>query len=362
MSSKIRFALIGCGAVASAHAKAISSLPEAELVAVAGRSSDRLRAFAETWGGLDAYLDYEELLRREDIDAVGICTPSGLHGDIALRVAEAGKHALVEKPIDIRLDKADAMIGAFRSRGLKLGIISQHRFDPDVVRLKELLEVGALGRPVLASASVHWYRNQAYYDSSDWRGTRAGDGGGVLINQSIHTVDLLQHLMGTVAEVTAHAATMTHRMETEDTATAVLRFASGALGTFSCTTSAYPGYASRIEIVGSAGSAVLEGEALTQLYLNKGDGTGEVNEADAHRAASDGTRAGGDPAAGMGKDAFIAQYADFASAILEDREPSVNGEAGRSALAFVLAAYRSSAAGGGKVTVSDLSMDQDTAT
>ncbi|MFC4304363.1 Gfo/Idh/MocA family protein [Cohnella boryungensis] len=353
MASKIRFALIGCGAVASAHAKAISALPQAELVAVAGKSAERLTAFARAWG-LDAYSDYAEMLQRTDIDAVSICTPSGQHGEIAIRVAEAGKHALVEKPIEVLLAKAEEMIGAFRSRRLKLGVISQHRFDPDVVRLKGMLEAGVLGRPVLASASVHWYRNQAYYDSGQWRGTWAGDGGGVLINQGIHTVDLLQHLMGPVEEITAHAATMTHRMETEDTATAVLKFAGGALGTFSCTTSAYPGYASRLEIIGTAGSAVLEGEALTQLYLNNGDGAAPVNEANSIGASltEKGAVRGGNPAAGMGGDAFTEQYRDFVKAISEDVEPSVNGEAGRSALAFVLAAYRSAAAGC-KVKVSD---------
>jgi predicted dehydrogenase len=355
MASKIRFALIGCGAVASAHAKAIADLPQAELVAVAGKSPERLAAFAETWG-LDGYLDYEDLLRRADIDAVSICTPSGQHGEIAIRAAEAGKHAIVEKPIEVTLAKADEMIAAFRGRHLKLGIISQHRFDPDVRRLKEMLEAGMLGRPVLASASVHWYRNQAYYDSSDWRGTWAGDGGGVLINQSIHTVDLLQHLMGPVREITAHAATMTHeRMETEDTATAVLKFESGALGTFSCTTSAYPGYASRLEIIGSAGSAVIEGESLTQLYVNRGDGTTPVNEADRHRSspAEETSVQGSDPAEGMRENAFTMQYRDFVEAIIDKREPSINGEAGRSALAFVLGAYRSSETGN-TVKVNDM--------
>ncbi|MFC4601839.1 Gfo/Idh/MocA family protein [Cohnella hongkongensis] len=404
MASKIRFGLIGCGAVASAHAAAISSLPNAELVAVAGKSQERLASFAEAWG-LEGHADFRQLLHRDDIDAVGICTPSGSHGDIAILAAEAGKHAIVEKPIEIALAKADETLAAFRSRGLRLGVISQHRFDPDVVRLKALLDAGGLGRPVLASACVHWYRDQAYYDSGGWRGTWAGDGGGVLINQGIHTVDLLLHLLGPVAEVAGHAATMTHeRMETEDTAVALLRFACGALGTLSCTTSAYPGFPARIEIIGSAGSALLEGEALTKLYRNKGDGSPGVNEAEDRQGQGVGANeaedrqgqgvgvneaeerkgqgagvseaedrkgqgvgvneaeerkgqgvgvneaedrkrqgvGGGGSALRAGRQAFVRQYADFIDAIVGQREPAVTGEAGREALALVLDVYRSS--------------------
>jgi len=337
MASKIRFGLIGCGAAAASHAKAILSLPQAELVAVAGQSPERLAAFAETWG-LEGYADYERLLLRGDLDAVGICTPSGSHGEISIRAAEAGKHVIVEKPIEVTLPKADEMISAFRSRGLRLGVISQHRFDPDVARLKALLESGELGRPVLASACVHWYRDQAYYDSGGWRGTWAGEGGGVLINQGIHTVDLLLHLLGPVAEVIGHTATMTHeRMETEDTAAALLKFENGALGTMSCTTSAFPGSAARLEIIGSRGSALLEGETLTRLYLNKGDGSPAVN------AAEEQGRAGGDSAASANQEAFVRQYADFVEAIAEQRQPAISGEAAREALAFVLEVYRSSA-------------------
>ena len=345
MASKIRFGLIGCGAVASTHASAIASLPNAELAAVAGKSPERLASFAEAWG-LEGYADFRELLQRDDIDAVGICTPSGSHGDIAVLAAEAGKHAIVEKPIEITLAKANETIAAFRSRGLKLGVISQHRFDPDVIRLKTLLEAGGLGLPVLVSACVHWYRDQAYYDSGGWRGTWAGDGGGVLINQGIHTVDLLLHLMGPVAEVAGHAATMTHeRMETEDTAAALLKFAGGAMGTLSCTTSAYPGSPARIEIIGSAGSALLEGESLTRLYVNKGDGSPGVNAAEERQ---DQGAAGDDSAVPAARQAFVRQYADFVAAIVGNREPAVTGEAGREALALVLDVYRSSREAGGR--------------
>ncbi len=341
MVSPIRFGLIGCGAVASTHARAIASLPNAELVAVVGQSPQRLASFAEAWG-LDGYTDLELLLHRKDIDAVAICTPSGSHGDIAIRAAEAGKHAIIEKPIDISLSKADGTIAAFRSRDLRLGVISQHRFDPDVVRLKALLEAGVLGRPVLVSACVHWYRDQAYYDSGGWRGTWAGDGGGVLINQGIHTVDLLLHLLGPVAEVAGHTATMTHeRMETEDTAVALLKFANGALGTLSCTTSAYPGSAVRIEVIGSKGSALLEGESLTRLDLNKDNGSPGVRKAE-ELELDKRDLIGGESVVPSHQEAFIRQYEDFVDAIIRSREPVVAGEAGREALALVLDVYRSS--------------------
>ncbi|WP_391572910.1 Gfo/Idh/MocA family protein [Cohnella sp.] len=218
--------------------------------------------------------------------------------------------------------------------------MSQRRFDLGVVRLKALLEAGELGRPVLASACVHWYRDQAYYDSGGWRGTWSGDGGGVLINQGIHTVDLLLHLLGPVAEVAGHTATMTHeRMETEDTAVALLKFANGAMGTLSCTTSAYPGSPVRIEVIGSKGSALLEGESLTRLDLNNGNGSSGIQKTEELDKQG---LIGGESAIPSNQEAFVRQYEDFVDAIIRRREPTVAGEAGREALALVLEVYRSS--------------------
>src|SRR6266478_4831375 len=270
MTDKLRFALIGCGVIGPTHAEAINSLPDAELVAVADIVPARAQKLADEYG-VNAYTDIQEMLAREQLDVVNICVPSGLHGEIACQAMRAGKHVIIEKPMEIRLETIDEMLRVQREANVKLAVISQHRFDPASMHVHQLLEEQAFGRLVLGNTLVPWWRSQAYYDSGAWRGTWALDGGGVLLNQAIHSIDLLQWFMGPVKSIYAYTDTLVHSVETEDVAVAVLRFTNGALGTIVATTGAYPGVSTRIEIFGDKGSAIIEDDRLSYLHLARED-------------------------------------------------------------------------------------------
>lgn len=350
MSRNIGFALIGCGVISTRHAEEIATIEGAELVAVADVDRDKAKALSARFS-VDWYVDYQEMLKRDDVDVVNILTPSGMHAEMASDAARAGKHVVVEKPMDIHLHKAKAMVQACRDAGVKLSIISQHLFDRSTIRVKEEIEQGSLGNMVLGQAAIHWYRSQEYYDSGDWRGTWALDGGGVLMNQGIHTIDILQHLMGSVESVYAHTATLAHeRIEVEDVAVATLKFQNGALGTIVGTTSAYPGFSARLELFGTNGSAIINNDILTHLYIRKegeqgamyGRGPAE-NLADIS-SASESAGASSEPAAISGFSHRI-QILDMINAIHEDREPFINGEKGLKPLEIVLAIYKSAETG-----------------
>src|SRR5579885_1886337 len=268
MTEKLRFAIVGCGVIGPLHAQALASLPDAELVAVADHTTERAQRLAAQYGAR-AYTDMDEMLASEQLDVVTICTPSGLHGEHACRAMRAGRHVIVEKPREIRQEAIDEMLRVQQEQGVKLAVISQHRFDPAVRQVRGLIDDGAFGRLVLGHAQIPWWRSQAYYDSGDWRGTWRLDGGGILMNQSIHQIDLLQWMMGPVKSIAAYTDTLVHRMETEDVAVAVLRFANGALGTISGTTGAYPGTSARVEIYGDKGSALIENDKLVYLRVAK---------------------------------------------------------------------------------------------
>ncbi|KAA3659905.1 MAG: gfo/Idh/MocA family oxidoreductase, partial [Calditrichaeota bacterium] len=228
-NDKIRFAIVGMGAIADFHAKSILGLERARLVAVCSRSEEKARAAAKKYGA-DWTTDLEKMLRRDDIDVVNICTASGMHLEPALAAARAGKHVIVEKPLDVTMERVDEMITACENTGVKLACIFQNRFNPDFIKLKKAVDDGKLGKPVAGSAYIKWFRPQSYYDANDWRGTLRGDGGAALINQSIHTIDLLQCVMGPVRSVFGKTAVRTHDIEGEDLGLAILQFASGALG------------------------------------------------------------------------------------------------------------------------------------
>ncbi|WP_300608622.1 Gfo/Idh/MocA family oxidoreductase, partial [Trebonia sp.] len=227
------FGIIGTGTIAAIHADAIAMLPGTRLSAVTDVADGVARTFAAA-RGCAAEPSLDALLSRRDVDVVCVCVPSGLHAQVGVRAAKAGKHLVVEKPVDVSLDAADRLLAAAREAGVALTVMSQHRFDPGVAELKRLIDDGALGTLVFGEASTKWYRTQAYYDSARWRGTRAMDGGS-LLNQGIHYVDLLRWCMGPPAEVTAACTTQAHRIEVEDTALAIVRFASGAVGTITAT-------------------------------------------------------------------------------------------------------------------------------
>lgn len=338
--SKIRFALVGTGSIVPIHAEAITSLPDAALVAVFGRSAAKVQEFASKYN-CDWYTDYQEMLKRTDIDAVSICTPSGLHAKLGMEAALAGKHVVIEKPIDVSLEKADALIKTCQTQGVKLGIIFQRRYSDGVITLKNLLDQGKLGKLIFGGCYIKLYRSQEYYDSGAWRGTWEMDGGGVLINQGIHYIDMLQFLAGSVAEVTGSCGTFGHTgLEVEDTATAAVKFQSGALGVIEGTTCAYPGLVSRIDIYGTEGSAVIENEVLTSVQLKSGY---------EYKGGSS-TENVGVSSPAISFECHRRQFQEIVTALNNDKEQPINGLEGRKALEVILAIYKS-AFTGNKVTL-----------
>jgi predicted dehydrogenase len=335
--------IAGCGVIAPTHAAAVAALPNARLVAVTDVVPEKAKALAsEHAAAWDADLD--ALLARPDVDVVSICVPSGLHADIGVRAAQAGKHLVVEKPIDVTVAAADRLLAAAASAGVRLTVISQHRFDAGLRRLRELVDQGRLGRLVLGDAVVKWYRSQGYYDSGDWRGTRALDGGGALMNQGVHYADLLCWIMGPVDEVTALCATQAHAIEVEDVAIALLRFRSGAVGMLQATTAAYPGFPERLEVSGTGGSVIVEAGDIRAEEL--ADEKGEVGAygAESRPAEPAGGTAAADPAA-LATTAHRAQLADFLAALDSGGQPLVTGEQARAAVAVIRAVYDSAQSG-----------------
>jgi len=329
-SDVVKFGIIGCGGIGGHHAKTIAALPGAKLVAVCDIRPERAKALAEKHG-CDGYGDYAAMLARDDVQVVNVCTPSGLHADNALAAAEAGKHVITEKPIDVSLEKVDRLIDRCEKKGVKLACIFQHRFDPDARRVKRAIEEGKFGQLLFGNASVKWYRAQGYYDSDEWRGTWALDGG-VLSNQAIHYLDQIVWFMGDVAEVTfAEIGTKARDMEAEDIGQATVRFSSGAWGSIQASTLTWPGLATRIEVCGTNGSAVLEGD---RLAFFKAEGDEEQVEAQAASSV-----ASADPAIG-GLTGHDAQIADFMAALRENRDPAVTGREGRRSLALLTEIYR----------------------
>jgi UDP-N-acetyl-2-amino-2-deoxyglucuronate dehydrogenase len=358
MNSKptpLRFALVGCGSIASTHAKALASLPnDADLTHCCDTNTALADSFAAQFGLRVA--SFEAILDDPAIDAVTFCTPSGLHALLGVRAFAAGKHVVIEKPMDVTPTACDLLLAAQRASGRKLAIISQHRFDPSARLVQGLMDRGELGRLVLVEARVPWYRTQEYYDSGDWRGTRALDGGGSLMNQGIHTVDLMLWLGGAVKTVYAQMRTAVHeRIEVEDVLAATLTFTNGAVGNLMATTSAYPGFPAYIGLHGTEGSAVIEGDELRTLAI-KGRETVRGQSASVHalQVATGGTRAASaqavseSSAAGYGwawGDAHSAQFADFIRCVRTGGTPLVDGVEGRAAVALIAAVYDSARSG-----------------
>jgi predicted dehydrogenase len=334
---KLHFCLIGVGNIAPLHVMAIQALPETELVAVATRDPVRGKAFAEKYGGT-WYVDYAELLQRPDVDVVAICTPHDLHAPMTMAAAKAGKHVLCEKPMARTTAECEAMIEACHRAGVTLGVIFQSRFEPLAQQLKRLIDEGTLGRILWSSANTIWYRTADYYRSGSWRGTRAHEGGGVLINQAIHAVDLMLWLLGMPDRVTAQTRTLNHTIEVEDGALAILEYADNRLGLIQATTIAYPGYAERLEVYGTRGSAIYhKGEGRLEWHLldPQEDHVLEAKISSGAANPMDITAAG-----------HSAQYQDFAEAIRQQRPPLIDGYEGRHSMQLVEAIYRSAQQGG----------------
>lgn len=337
------FGLIGCGMISKFHARAIGDVRGAKLAACCDRVPQLADGLAAEFG-CRAYHDLDAMLADERVQVVVIGTPSGVHMEPAVKAAKAGKHVIVEKPLEITLKRCDKIIEACRAAKVTLSTIFPSRFHDSVVAIKKAVEAGRFGRLTVGDAYVKWYRTQQYYDSGKWRGTWELDGGGALMNQAVHSVDLLLWLMGPVEEVTAHAATLAHeRIAVEDTVAATLRFKSGALGVIEATTAAYPGYLKRIEIHGSAGSAVMEEEDIVKWdFAKEQKRDAAIREAAAARKSGGGGAS--DPAA-IGHHGHALQFADVLAAIKRGTPPLVDGPQGRQAVETILAIYKAAETG-----------------
>ncbi len=328
------FGIIGLGNIARFHVRALSALPGCKVVAVTSRDAERRSVLAAELGAV-ACADYRELLLVPGLDVVCICTPSGQHLEPALAAARAGKHVVCEKPLEIDVERAERIILACAEAGVQLACIFQNRYSEHYRELRDLVTSGALGRLVLGNAYVKWYRPPEYYASSEWRGTLRGDGGAALINQGIHTLDLLLDVMGKVRSVRGRVATLSHRIEGEDVGAAVLEFESGALGTIEASTSVYPGFPERLEVHGTDGSVVLEGGKIAARRTRAG-------QSSAPRAPS--SSGASDPLA-IDPELHRLQYADIVRAIRAGSAPTLSGAQGLSALRVVRAIYESSTTG-----------------
>jgi UDP-N-acetyl-2-amino-2-deoxyglucuronate dehydrogenase len=361
----VRFAVVGCGVIGRLHAEvlaagedtAVSVLVDVEASA-AGELAQRLDPAPPVTTSLD------EALARDDVDAVAICVPSGAHAQVAVAALESGRHVVVEKPVDVTIAAAApiAAAAAAAPEGTVVTVISQHRFDPASVAVRDAITAGRFGRITSAVATVSWWRSQGYYDSGAWRGTWELDGGGALMNQGVHTVDLLLWFLGTPVEVMALTGLLAHeRVEVEDTVAAVVRFESGALATLHATTAAYPGLSVRLQVLGDAGSAVIDDDRLRYFHskeLASADAAGDAGVSADPGDRSDQTALvlpvdeETDPHGPM----FIGharQYRDIVEAIRTGRRPGVTLDDALLALATVRAVYES-ARTGAPVRVADV--------
>jgi predicted dehydrogenase len=336
----IGFGIIGCGAISPFHAEAITHLSDAKLIAVCDTVEERAKSLAEKFDANFCFTDYYKLLETSDINIVNLCLPPSLNEKITLAAAEAGKHVIVEKPMAINLKQADKMITACRNAKVKLGVILPCRFDDDTQRAKRLIEEGKLGKLFLGNAFTNWYRTKEYFETAAWRKTWEGQGGGALMNQAIHAIDLLQWFMGPVKSIYGLIDTAVHSIDVEDLSVAILRFKNNAVGVIEGSTAAYPGFPRKVEVCGEKGTVIIKVQgielvaiigadmeihgAFEQDYINKRDmdaSSGPVHLTyEFHRR----------------------QLEDFISAVRENREPSVNGEEGRKSLEIIRAIYRSS--------------------
>lgn len=337
------FGIIGCGMIARFHNKAIADVKGAKLVAC----FDNIPAAAEKFAaetGCKCYTKLPDMLADPAVQVVTIGTPSGAHMEPAVAAANAGKHVIVEKPLEITLKRCDAIISAAEKNKVKLSTVFPSRFHQSSQEMRRAIEANRFGNLSVGDAYVKWYRTQQYYDSGAWRGTWKLDGGGALMNQAVHSVDLLTWLMGPVAEVTAHMATLGHeRIAVEDTVVATLRFASGALGVIEASTATYPGYLKRIEIHGSEGTAVMEEEDIKVWDFAKKQKRDELIHQRMAQLRSTGGGAS-DPSA-IGHHGHALQFADVLDAIKKDRAPAIDGREGRRSIEIILAIYKSAETG-----------------
>jgi UDP-N-acetyl-2-amino-2-deoxyglucuronate dehydrogenase len=329
--------LIGGGNISETHARAAGAIPDVKIAAIFGTNRAKVDRLCRDYGG-KPYNDFEMFLAHRPMDLVAIGSPSGLHAEQGIAAAQLGLHVLTEKPIDTRVERADTFIAEAQRQGVKLGVFFQDRCKPDIVHVKAAVDAGALGKPILADARVKWYRAPDYYVNSRWRGTGALDGGGVLINQAVHTLDLMLWIFGDITSVQATSRTALHKIEMEDTLVAILEFRNGAVGILQAATSVFPGYPRRLELSGSEGTLIIEQDRLLAADL-KSPGNALLKSSQADENLSSSSPVVNDS---RGHQAVLE---DFLQAIRTNTEPRCNGKEGRRSLAAVQAIYEACRSG-----------------
>ena len=353
--SVFNHAIIGCGVISSVHAECLKYVPQSRLVAVMDVLPERAQKLGEKYG-VPWYTDRDKLLAEHKVDIIHVCVPSGLHHDVAVWAAKQGKHCFCEKPMDITLEAMDMIARAFKKSGTYYGGCFMNRFNPAAQIMKKAIEGGRMGTLTTASAQCIWWRSQDYYDSGEWRGTWELDGGGCLMNQGVHYVDLIQWLVGSpVKSIRAYTGLLAHkRIAVEDTAVAILKFANGVLGVIHGSTASYPGPHGTVEVCGDAGNATYEGKITRWKFAKETKADDEIRrtggkpEAAAKTAKSSST--GSDPTAlGDFHVMFTAAFKEFVNAIRGGRPNSLGVEEHRKAVEIILGIYESARRGGEEV-------------
>ncbi len=338
----IGYAVLGLG-IGMAHADAAYASQNADLIAVCDIDEARLAKAQKKYHGVTAYTDFEDLLKDDRVDVISICLPSAMHADFAVRAMEAGKHVLVEKPLDITPDRAALIVEAAKRTGMTCGVVHQNRFNANMYPIREAIDSGKLGKLILGTFGVKWYREQAYYDNGGWRGTWEMDGGGSLMNQAVHTVDLMQWLMGDVASVTSTMGIYDHSIKTEDMTASLITFKSGAAATFVSTTCAYPGISTEIMLYGTGGSVEADADTL-KVWKMKTAPDEEAEEAEMLSLYGGGNLAAvtREPDRRFGHDHVVE---DMILAVRDGRDPEVMPAEALKAVKIVCAVYESARTG-----------------
>lgn len=334
--TQINFGIIGLGSIANHHIKSIIESKFCNLIAVCSRNETKLLEAKAKYNFI-TFTDYQKMLELDNIDVVIICTPSGYHLEPALAAAKREKHILVEKPLEVTLERAQKMIDACKKANVSLGCVFQNRYTLNYKKIKEAVKNGAIGKIILGNAYIKWNRDQAYYEASNWRGTLKGDGGAALINQSIHTIDLLLDVMGPVKSVFGKVKTITHNIEGEDIGTAILEFKNGAIGTIEGSTAIYSGYPEKLEIHGEKGNFILEGGEIVQWQCLEEN----INFDEKLKAKKTGAS---DPMA-INYLNHKRQIEDFTKSILFKQPIAIDGEESLKSLRVIMAIYESSKTG-----------------
>ena len=342
--SQVGFGIIGCGVIAPIHADALSRIPDAKLVAVSDVVEKNVNAMAEKYGAVP-YTDMHEMLKRDDVHAVSLCVPSGMRLEMAEACAAAGKHIIAEKPLEVNCERIDRLIAAVDKAGVRLASIFQYRYADGPMHIRRALDEGRFGMLVLGDAYIKWYRAQEYYGSGKWRGTRKLDGGGALMNQGIHQIDMLLWFMGNAKSVTAQTALVGHTgIEVEDLAVAMIQFENGAMGVIEGSTAIWPGHPARVEVHGTNGSAVIEdGElAMWKFQEERAEDESILKSLDKGETLGSGAS---DPIKSLKSEGHRRQLADFVESLLANRPAKIDGREGRKAVELIEAIYSSAETG-----------------